>query len=482
MGIKELKNQLIIHSQKLLKQIEEKKEIFIITNPSVDGIIGSAILFTSIFHNKGNAVIRCEPDLDQIFDQKHDVCILVDFSSSLYHNVQSELVEEKNNFLFINNDPDGNEDIKEKSNIINPWLWNVNGDTEISIAAMMYLLTKTFDRNMVYESYLPVVSAMFKEQDLGSKGELLGVNSEILETAKNFDLVMQKKMLTIAELETSSLIDVLENNITHYIKDLTWNRENCEKIIQDSNISLFDRGRAKLINEYGEKELEKLMDSIEKYIIHKISTDIKSTHTKENKNIREILFGNNYILLKEEENSFLRNAKYFGKALEYCINSDQSDTALAICIGDRGTVLDDLNKMVIEHKSFIKRSFLAIFNERWRFYNDQNILLINAEGIVEENNIDSFIYFLEKSISFSNRIIVIRTMSKEEIESYVFKIARTPHSTIDIDIIMNRLVQIPLSYNLKKYDKNKIQCLVKIDNLEDFLSTIKKIVLDASNT
>lgn len=479
MGIKELKNRLLTQGQKLLKDIEDKKEIFILVNPSVDGIISSAILFISIFHNRGNTTVRCNQNINTLFEEDHDISILIGFDSSLYDKVQNKLDEKS--FFFINNDPNINLEIKEKDNFINPWIWNIDGDTEISISAIVYLVAKTFDRDISFESFLPVISAISKEQDVGKDRELLGINSEILETAESLDLVMQKKMLTIAEIETASLIDVLENNIAHYIKDLTWNREKCEKVIQDSNISLFDRGHAKLFNEYGEDDFVKIMDSIEKYILQTTTSDKKSVMThKEIKNIKNILFGNNYILLKEEENSFLRNAKYFGKALEYCINSGRPELALSICIGDRNNVLEELNKLVIDHNNLIKKSFLKVFNERWRYYDDQNILLINTEGIVEENNSDPFIYFLEKSISFSNRIIILRTLSNNDREKYIFKIVKTPFCIVDIDVIMNKLTQTSLISDLKKYDKNKIQCLVKIDNLEDFLSTIKKIVLDAS--
>ena len=59
MGVKELNNHLFIKSQKLLKEIEEKKDIFIFTNSTVDGLISGSIILKSIFNNFGNATIRC---------------------------------------------------------------------------------------------------------------------------------------------------------------------------------------------------------------------------------------------------------------------------------------------------------------------------------------------------------------------------------------------------------------------------------------
>jgi hypothetical protein len=44
-------------SQKLLNQIEHQKDIFILSNSTVDGLVGSAILLSSIYSSNGNATI-----------------------------------------------------------------------------------------------------------------------------------------------------------------------------------------------------------------------------------------------------------------------------------------------------------------------------------------------------------------------------------------------------------------------------------------
>jgi len=59
MGVKELKNNLFGKSQKLLKEIEQKKDIFILANSTIDGIISGSIILKSIYNNIGNATIRC---------------------------------------------------------------------------------------------------------------------------------------------------------------------------------------------------------------------------------------------------------------------------------------------------------------------------------------------------------------------------------------------------------------------------------------
>ena len=80
MGVKGLNNHLFIKSQKLLKEIEEKKDIFIFTNSTVDGLICGSIILKSIFNNFGNATLnvlqkKLKSSIDEIFNEKHDFYI-----------------------------------------------------------------------------------------------------------------------------------------------------------------------------------------------------------------------------------------------------------------------------------------------------------------------------------------------------------------------------------------------------------------------
>jgi single-stranded-DNA-specific exonuclease len=107
MGARELKNNLFIKSQKLLKEIEQKRDIFIITNSTVDGIISGSILLKSIFNNKGNATIRYSLDkientIDEIMNEKHDYYIFTDFNSIIIEKINKIL--DHDNFLFISID------------------------------------------------------------------------------------------------------------------------------------------------------------------------------------------------------------------------------------------------------------------------------------------------------------------------------------------------------------------------------------------
>ena len=56
------------------------------------------------------------------------------------------------------------------------------------------------------------------------------------------------------------ITNVLENNMNHYIKEITWNKKTSLKIIKDSQIQISTiEGNIRLFKELDEKEFTKLL-------------------------------------------------------------------------------------------------------------------------------------------------------------------------------------------------------------------------------
>ena len=125
-------------SQKLLNQIEHQKDIFILSNSTVDGLVGSAILLSSIHNSNGNTTIRCfnslkiedfKIELMNVISEKHDFYVFVDFDSKIFDLITS-LIQE-NYYLFVNSDSRNLDQIIEKETtltFVNPWIWQRDND------------------------------------------------------------------------------------------------------------------------------------------------------------------------------------------------------------------------------------------------------------------------------------------------------------------------------------------------------------------
>jgi single-stranded-DNA-specific exonuclease len=493
-------------SQKLLNQIEHQKDIFILSNSTVDGLVSSAMLLSSIHNSNGNATIRSfnlsklkdlKTELMTVVNEKHDFYVFLDFESHFYDLITS-LIQESS-YLFINSDPHTmDQDIEQDKmeSFVNPWIWQRDDGKEnryIS-SSLTYLIVKIFDRNIIRSSFLPIVAAFSKNIDFNSSEDI--ELKEILQTALDLNLIERKKGLNFGVIETTPIIDAIENNTAHFIKGITWNKENSFKIVEKSGIQFTDNKRVKALNELEDEDFNKIFNAIEKYIEenyhHTNKSDDRFKEMK--KRNRDLLFGYNYILINEEANSILKNISSFSKALDLCIRNQTFGLGLSICLGDRNDTIMQVNNQIRDYDNIIKSISNKIFDEKWRFYDDKETIYINGEGILDEKNIGLFTSILEKSVSFADRLICVRILSADSDEEYKYTLIQPNLAKVDFVKIKKKIYDLAINHDdLNNTNnsssisiivdiKNKIEIRVPTINLEVFLSNIKKIVLDAKRS
>ena len=498
---------LSIASQKLLNQIEHQKDIFILSNSTVDGLVGSAILLNSIHNSNGNTTIRCfnslkfedfKIELMKVVDEKHDFYVFVDFDSSFFDLITS-LIQESY-YLFVNSDSRNLDQIIEKDKtltFVNPWIWQRDNDKENkhTSSSLTYLIAKNFDRKIIHSSFLPIVAAFSKNIDFNNIDQM--ELKEILQSALDLNLIERKKGLNFGVSETTSIIDAIENNTAHFIRGVTWSKENSIMILEKSGIQFMDNQRIRTWNELEDEDFNKIFNAIEKYIEensylkNKSDDNIKETKKRN----RDLLLGYNYILTNEEANSILKNIGSFSKSLDLCVRNQTFGLGLSICLGDRDDAMIQVKNQIIDYDNLIKSVSNRIFDEKWRFYDDKETIYINAEGILDEKNIDLFTSILEKSVSFSDRLICLRILSTESDEEYKYTLIKPKLAKVDFVKMKKKIYELTeihgdLNSNNTRSSltsvivdiADKIEIRVPIINLEVFLSNIKKIVLDAKRS
>ncbi len=494
-------------SQKLLNQIEHQKDIFIISNSTVDGLVGSAILLSSIHNSNGNTTIRCfnslkiedfKIELMKLVDEKHDFYVFVDFDS-IFFDLITNLIQESY-YLFVNSDSRNLDQIIEKDTtvtFVNPWIWQNDNDKENkhTSSSLTYLIAKNFDRKIIHSSFLPIVAAFSKNIDFNNNDQT--ELKEILQSALDLNLIERKKGLNFGASETTPIVDAIENNTAHFIKGVTWNKENSIKILEKSGIQITDNQRIRTWNELEDEDFNKIFNALEKYIEenyhHKNKSDDNIKEMK--KRNRDLLFGYNYILTNEEAGSILQNIGSFSKSLDLCVSNQTFGLGLSICLGDRNDTVIQVKNQIIDYDNLLKSVSNKIFDEKWRFYDDKETIYVNGEGILDEKNIDLFTSILEKSISFADRLICLRILSTESDEEYKYTLIKPKLAKVDFAKMKKKIyelaeIQGDLNSNNTRSSStsiivdlaDKIEIRVPIINLEVFLSNIKKIVLDAKRS
>jgi len=495
-------------SQKLLDQIEHRKDIFILSNSTVDGLVGSAILLSSIHNSNGNTTIRCfnsfkfedfKKELMKVVDEKHDFYVFVDFDSNFFDLIANSIQESY--YLFVNSDSCNLDQIIEKDKtvtFVNSMVWQSDNDKETkhTSSSLTYLIAKNFDRKIINSSFLPIVAAFSKNIDFNNNDQT--ELKEILQSALDLNLIERKKGLNFGVSETTPIVDAMENNTAHFIKGVTWNKENSIKILEKAGIQIKDNQRIRTWRELEDEDFNKIFNAVEKYIEedghHKNKSDDNIKEMK--KRNRDLLFGYNYILTNEEPGSILKNIRSFSKALDLCVRNQTFGLGLSICLGDRDDAMKQIKNQSIDHDNLIKNVSVKIFDEKWRFFDDKETIYINAEGILDEKNIDLFTSILEKSVSFADRLICLRILSMESDEEYKYTLIKPKLAKVDFVKIKEKIYDLAeihgdLNSNNTRASSttsvivdvvDKIEIRVPIVNLEVFLSNIKKIVLDAKRS
>ena len=240
---------------------------------------------------------------------------------------------------------------------MNPWIWQRDNDKENrhTSSSLTYLIAKNFDRKIIHSSFLPIVAAFSKNIDFNNNDQT--ELKEILQSALDLNLIERKKGLNFGVSETTPIVDAIENNTAHFIKGVTWNKENSIKILEKSGIQITDNQRIRTWNELEDEDFNKIFNAIEKYIeencYHKNKSDDNIKEMK--KRNRDLLFGYNYILTNEEASSILKNIGSFSKSLDLCVRNQTFGLGLSICLGDRDDAMIQVKNQLIDYDNLYKK-------------------------------------------------------------------------------------------------------------------------------
>jgi len=176
MGYKQFYENLNLASEKVKNLINERKDTFIVSNSSCDGIISAGLLVSAIWKMGGKATARfmnsvSQESLANLKNENHEFYFFTEFGTGitesfnkLFSNDWIVLDHRKLSFSEMVTD--------DNSAILNPWKFDIDGNKEISSGGISYLLAKTLDKSFTDLSPLAIVSALGEYQDIAAKNPL----------------------------------------------------------------------------------------------------------------------------------------------------------------------------------------------------------------------------------------------------------------------------------------------------------------------
>ncbi|MBQ6627778.1 MAG: DHH family phosphoesterase [Methanobrevibacter sp.] len=369
--------QLMQEQYREAKQIiENAQDIKIYSHIDCDGICSGAILSTILDRqNKDHEIEFVNLDVLDDIELTHELTIFSDLGSG--QNITTNVSENQKIIILDHHPPLRDIDFKNGKDYtyleINPLHHGIDGSYYVCGGGLCYFLAKEFGYDDL--SWIGVLSAIGDMQNTKS-GHFEGLNEIIQQDAIDGGyLELTKNDLNIYGRNTRPLFVALS-----YFSDvnlpITNNTNETMAILEELGID--EKHNRKTLNELTDEDKTKLF----KYLFEMISKAVPGKYIRY---IPQLIIGDSYTFLNEEESSFLRDASEFSTAMNACGRNHQEKVAMEVLKGDRFVALDELEAVSKDHKRNLAQAIEKVAgSEETNIIELENLQYFDGDGIKPE--------------------------------------------------------------------------------------------------
>ena len=358
------------------KIIESSSDIKVYSHIDCDGICSGAILSTILDRqDKEHEIEFVNLDVLDNIELTHELTIFSDLGSG-------QLVDGKatkgQKILILDHHPplrDLNyKDDKDYTYLeINPHHHGIDGSYYVCGGGLCYFLSKEFGYTDL--SWIGVLSAIGDMQNTHS-GHFEGLNSLIEQDAIDGGyLEVIRNDLNIYGRNTRPLFVALS-----YFNDvqlpITNNTAETMAILEELGID--EKHHRKTLNELTMEDKSKLYQRLSGMI----SQVVPGRYVQY---IPQLIIGDSYTFLKEDRDSFLRDASEFSTAMNACGRNHEEKIAMEVLKGDRIDALDQLETVSRDHRRNLAQSIEKVADsEQSKIIELENLQYFDGTGIKPE--------------------------------------------------------------------------------------------------
>ncbi|WP_458403915.1 single-stranded-DNA-specific exonuclease RecJ [Methanobrevibacter sp.] len=356
--------------------IENSSDIKIYSHIDCDGICSGAILSTILDRqNKTHEVEFVNLDVLDDMELNHELTIFSDLGSGQRIDTNAKNGQK---IIILDHHPPLREldyaDGKEYTYLeINPMHHGIDGSYYVCGGGLCYFLAKEFGYDDL--SWIGVLSAIGDMQNTKS-GHFEGLNEIIQQDAIDGGyLEVTKNDINIYGRNTRPLFVALS-----YFSDvklpITNNTNETMAVLEELGID--EKHNRKTLNELTQAEKGKLFQ----YLFKVISKVVPGKYVQY---IPQLIIADAYTFLKEDEDSFLRDASEFSTAMNACGRNHEEIIAMEVLKGDRIIALDELESVSKTHRYNLATSIARIAeSDETNIIEMENLQYFDGDGIKPE--------------------------------------------------------------------------------------------------
>ncbi len=288
---------------------------------------------------------------------------------------------------------------------VNPHLHGVDGSRDLSGSGVAYFVAKALDGSNVDLACIAVVGALGDLQDKYQQ-KLGGVNELIVEDAiKSEHLEIETDILLFGR-ETRPIHKALAYTTNPFIPGISGEEDKSLAFLAGLGITPKHGAKWRALRDLSEEEKRKMFSSLADYLVSKgYSSDVAIS-----------LIGSVYTLRHEDPWTPLRDAREFSVLLNAAGRMDKPSLGVAVCMGDRGTALEEANTVLGEYRKTIIK-YLDWLNEKpSRIEELSNIYVVRGGSFIKEKMIGTVSSILSSSLGkLGKPIVAYSTVSEEDL-------------------------------------------------------------------
>ncbi|MDY1590772.1 MAG: DHH family phosphoesterase [Methanofastidiosum sp.] len=348
------------------KILESKgSKVKIISHIDADGISAASILSLALDRLNINHDIHFT-SLDGILASNlADLTIFLDMGSGQIDYLMSEYKDK--NIIIL--DHHQGEYPETPFLEVNPNRFGYSGSEEISGSGLAYLLSLELDANNRDLSSIAIVGAVGDMQ--GSWGGLKGLNRDILLDSIEVGLVKAEEDLLLYGRSTRPIYKSLQYFSDPPIPGVTGSDSNAMALLNSLEIPCYE-GDWRTVSDMTCDEKRKLATEIIRKTIMAVPQEYVSF-------IPQMIMGESYSLVQEEDRSPLKDASEFATCLNACGKNGRPEVGFYVCKGNRGIYYDILLGLLRKHRKNIARSMSlvesrgVVMKEKFQYFDGSGI-------------------------------------------------------------------------------------------------------------
>lgn len=356
--------------------IENSDDIKIYSHIDCDGICSGAILSTILDRqNKEHDIDFVNLDVLDDIDLDHELTIFSDLGSG--QRIDTKAKENQKIIILDHHPPLRDLDYADDKDYtyleINPIHHGIDGSYYVCGGGLCYFLAREFGYSDL--SWIGVLSAIGDMQNTKT-GHFEGLNRIIQQDAIDGGyLELIENDINIYGRNTRPLFVALS-----YFSDvqlpITNNTTETMAILEELGID--EKHNRKTLNELTMEEKSRLFQKL----VEMISKVVPGRYIKY---IPQLIIGDSYTFLKEDEDSFLRDGSEFSTAMNACGRNHEEKVAMEVLKGDRIEALDQLEAISKTHRYNLATSISKIAeSDETNIIELENLQYFDGTGIKPE--------------------------------------------------------------------------------------------------